>query len=90
MAPKKDKAPKNEAKKSGAKAAPPPSPAANPKPDPTLSWQNLDEIMVKYDLTHEEACAALMEVLGPDPNAKDRNVYHHIKQKYVTSYSSHS
>ena len=52
---------KGDVQDSKAAKAPPAS-----KPDPDLCWDNLDDIKHNYDLAHEEAIAALSEVLGED------------------------
>ena len=62
MAPKK-----NPAKPKQTKAA--------PEQDVRLAWDNMDEVMEKFDLTYPECKAALTEILGPDPMDRVANRY---------------
>ena len=43
------------------------SKAPQDPPAPDLSWDNLDAIMLHFDLRGEEALAALEEILGEEP-----------------------
>ena len=64
MAPKAAKASKapGAPKTKAAKAA------RDPSENVQLHWDNLEECQKEFDLTEEEAVAALTEILGPPPD----------------------
>ena len=53
--------------KAAAKKTAAPAPVV-PLPPAGLSWDNLEGVMTDFDLTEQEAVAALEAVLGPRPS----------------------
>ena len=47
------------------------APAA-PTQDVRLAWDNIEEVMAHFDLTQSEATSALTDILGPQPEDRDK------------------